>query len=289
LQFRFKIAVPTCGFSCIGLIQLILAQFVLWAPEAGAGAWTQPRGHYYAKFEAATIVTDRAFDPDGDEAPYAVDSLRARPATYRNRQLRGYLEYGFLPRLTGILSVSYHRLEAEERAARYRNNGFSDVRVGGRLGISERDPVMAVGAELKIPSGYDAGLFPGLGSGDVDGAFVLLAGQSFPGGYVTAEAGINLRSGNLANELPFSFEIGVSPVRRAQLRAVLRGRRALGSIEASTGQDLNQVDARSLDAAGALVVSVSDRFDVEAGLSRTISGRNALAGTEFSIGLAAHR
>lgn len=257
--------------------------------EARAGAWTQPPGHFYAKIEVASVVTDRAFDPDGEEAPYAVDSLRTRTATYRNRQVRGYFEYGLLPRLTGIVSLAWHRLEAEERAARYRNSGFSDLRLGARLGVSERDPVMAVAAEVKIPSGYDAELFPGLGSGDVDAGVLLQAGQSFPGGYVTAEAGLTLRSGDLDNELPFSLEVGVNPVRRVGLRAVLRGRRSLGSIEASRGRDLNQVDARNLDAAGTVVVGLTGRLDLEAGLSRTISGRNALAGTEFSLGLAAHR
>jgi hypothetical protein len=271
------------------LAGLLALPISLTPREVRAGAWTQPPGHFYAKLEGASIVTDRAFDPDGEEAPYAVDSLRTRTATYRNRQVRGYLEYGFLPRLTGTVSLAYHRLEAEERAARYRNSGFSDLRLGARLGVSERDPVMAVAAEVKVPSGYDAELFPGLGSGDVDACLLLQAGQSFPGGYVTAEAGFTLRSGDLDNELPFSFEIGANPIRRVGLRAVLRGRRSLGSIEASRGRDLNQVDARNLDAAGTVVVGLTDRLDLEAGLSRTISGRNALAGTEFSLGLAAHR
>src|SRR5688500_2196466 len=94
------------------LLAGLLALSVLPSPrEARAGAWTQPPGHFYAKLEGASFVTDRAFDPDGEEAPYAVDSLRTRTATYRNRQVRGYFEYGFLPRLTGTVSLAYHRLE----------------------------------------------------------------------------------------------------------------------------------------------------------------------------------
>jgi hypothetical protein len=274
------------GVVAAGLLLLFLA---LPAGPARAGAWTQPARSYYAKIETALGRADTEFDSRAREVPYAVDSLKTRPADYRNLQVRGYLEYGIADRLTGVVSLSYQRIEAEEKAARHRTFGFSDLRVGTRYALSRTGVVTALAVEAKIPTGYRQNAFPALGSHAADLAISYQAGGSFPGGYATAEAGLNLRSGHLANEIPFSLEVGLHPVPRTQIRGVLRGRRSLGTIEAAAGTDLARVDSRVLDLAAALVYAVRKDADIEAGWTRTLEGRNTLIGTEISLGLAVHR
>jgi len=275
--------------SWISLCILGMGLLTVSSREAGAGAWTQPAGGFYAKIEGAVTNTDREFDRNGENVHYAVDSLRVRPASYDNRQIRGYLEYGLARRLTSVLSLSWQTIEVEQIAARQKTYGFSDLRVGLRYGLSESELVSAVAVEAKIPTGYDEASFPALGSHTLDIAFMVQAGRSFPGGYATAETGINFRSGELANELPWSFELGLRPFSRAQVRGIVRGRRAFGSLEEKEEKDLARVNARSLDVAGAVVYSVTPRCDVEASLARTVTGKNSLRGTEVALGLAVHR
>jgi hypothetical protein len=260
--------------------------------QAWAGAWTQPRGGYYTKVEVAGLSTDEQFDAEGNRVEYAADAARIRTAVYSNRQVRAYGEYGFTPWLTGVASMAYQRLEVEEKAIRRRTNGLSDLRLGGRVRLSRTLPVAAAAFEVKIPTGYDKSDFPSLGSNTVDLSLLLQAGTSFKVGYLTAEAGYSFRMGCLANEIPFSAELGVNPLPRTQLRAVLRGRRAVDPETTGTCSvefDPLLADARAYEVRGVVVYSFVKEIDAEASISNAFAGRSSLAGTEVSIGLAWHR
>src|SRR5262245_57810136 len=88
-----------------------IAGLSLLTDLAVAGAWTQPPGHFYTRIEAASFVTDRQYDSRGNQIFYAADLEGVRLATYRNRQVRAYAEYGLLPRVTTVASLAYQRLE----------------------------------------------------------------------------------------------------------------------------------------------------------------------------------
>ncbi len=256
---------------------------------ARAGAWTQPPGGFYAKVEGAARSTRERFDASGDRVNM-VSGLS--PARYDTKQLRGYAELGLIPNLTGVASLAWQRLRVEEEAVFHQTEGFSDLRLGARLGLlRENNLVSAAMVEVKIPTGYDETEFPSLGDAKADVSVSLQVGTSFGRGYAGAEVGYNFRGGSLANEIPFSVELGYRVVPRGQVRGALRGRRAVRAMDEIPDPtfDPAQVDARNLDAAGTIAFAVTPEWDLETGITHTLSGRNTLTGTEFSLGLAWHR
>ncbi len=268
--------------ASIGVL-LILIQI---PDPARAGAWTQPRGGYYLKLEAAGLSTDQAFDAAGNQVDY-ISALS--PGTYQERLMRAYAEYGLAPRLTLVGATAYQWLEVREEGAVWQTWGLSDIRIGARYGLPTTDVVTALAAELKIPSGYDGDDFPALGSGDPDLSLSFLIGRSFGRIYLTGDAGYNLRSGALENEWMWSAEAGFRATTRVSLRASLRGRSAKGADESGNNLDPTQVNSRSLKAAGTLVFSATRQFDIEAAATGALSGQQALAGTEASLALVWHR
>ena len=72
-------------------------------------------------------------------------------------------------------ATSFQSLEVQEESVVWKTWGLSDLRFGVRWGLSTKDVVSALGAEIKIPSGYDPNDFPALGSGDPDVAILMRA------------------------------------------------------------------------------------------------------------------
>lgn len=273
----------------ISLSRLTLAGLVLTLMQnpgpARAGAWTEPRGGYYLKLEAAGIRIDQVFDAAGNQVDY-ISALS--PGTYQERQVRVYAEYGLAPRLTLVGATAYQNLEVREEGAVWNTWGLSDIRIGARYGLTTGNLVSALAVDLKIPSGYDPADFPALGSGDPDLGLTFLAGHSFGRTYLNGDAGYNLRSGNLENEWLWSAEAGWTATTWAGLRTSLRGRSAMGADASSNSLDPTQVNSRSLKWSGTLILSASRRFDIEASATSTLSGRKTLAGTEASLALVWH-
>ncbi|MDZ4803404.1 MAG: hypothetical protein SGI90_00910 [Candidatus Eisenbacteria bacterium] len=263
------------------------ALFRILAPgPALAGAWTQPRGHYYLKIEAAGLSTNQVFNADGHRVDY-ISALS--PGTFKERQIRAYAEYGLAPRLTLVGATAYQSLEVREEGANWKTWGLSDIRIGARFGLPTRDIVSALALEVKIPPGYEKRDFPSLGSGDPDASLNFLLGRSLGPVYLTGDVGYNLRGGPLENELMWSAEAGWSATTRIALRTGLRARSALTGNEGGNLLDPTQVNSQSLKLAGTLVVKASRRFDIEVSANHTLSGQQTLAGTEAGLALAWHQ
>ncbi|MDE2807016.1 MAG: hypothetical protein OXN90_01240, partial [Gemmatimonadota bacterium] len=65
------------------------------AGESWAGAWSQPRGGYYAKLSGIHYSTTEVFNDMGKRAVMGMDDNQ-----FRARQVLAYGEYGLLDRLT---------------------------------------------------------------------------------------------------------------------------------------------------------------------------------------------
>jgi hypothetical protein len=256
------------------------------ASPARAGAWTQPKGSVYARLEAAGLVTDRVFNAAGEEIDY-ISALS--PGEYRERQVRGYLEYGIAPRFTLVAATAFQDLEVREIGVVWKTWGLSDIRIGGRWGLPTTDVVTALAGEVKIPSGYDPDDFPSLGSGDPDLTISALVGRSFGTAYATADIGYTIRTGPLSDEVPWNAELGWHPTWRLGLRATLRGRASMADELSGGSLDPVKNDSESLKLAGAVSVAISRQWDVEAGLTNVLSGKQTLAGTEGALALVWHR
>jgi hypothetical protein len=247
-----------------------------------AGAWTQAPGGYYLRVEAASRSTDEEFDATGGRQAYFSG---LSPAEYRGRQVRLYGEYGLAPGWTLLGSTAWQSLEVEERAAVWTTRGFSDLRLGVRRRISAATWVSAAVLEVKIPTGYDTADFPGLGSGDVDAALAVEIGRSIGRAWMTGEAGLNRRGGALAEEAFGALQGGLTLAGPLDVRAGLRGRRALTGSDATGSFDPSRVDARTLDLSGTASWRATPRLAFEVGATHTLSGRRTLTGTEWSAAL----
>jgi len=255
-------------------------------PAARAGAWTQPKGGFYAKLEAAGLTTDRVFNAAGDEIDY-ISALS--PGEYRERQIRGYVEYGITPSVTLIGSTALENLEVHELGVIWKTWGLSDLRLGTRWGLPTRDVVTALAAEVKIPSGYDPDDFPSLGSGDPDVTVSGHVGRSFGSVYTTLDIGYTIRTGPLSDEVPWNAELGWRPWRKLGLRAGLHGRGSMADELEGGSLDPVQNDSESLKLGGVVGYAVTDHFELEAGATEALSGKQTLAGTEAAFTLVWHR
>lgn len=269
--------------------QLVITVVLLSAGSAAparAGAWTQPAGGFYQKFEMATTRTDREYDDSGQRTGF---SSGLTPAEYRRAEVRWYGEYGLASAWTLVGSLAWQSGEVEELAARFRTRGISDARLGVRRALGHGPWVTAVGLEFKVPTGYEPADFPALGTGDPDAGVSLQAGRGFGRAYVNGEVGYRVRGGAPRDEIPFSAEIGWAPAGRLQLRGTVRGRMSLAGTFATGTIDPASADSRELDLQGVVAVRLARRWEVESGLVTSLAGRRSLARSEYSLGLAWHR
>ena len=76
-----------------------------WVGEVWGGAWSQPRGGYYAKLSGIHYSTAEVFNDMGKRAAMGMDDNQ-----FRARQVLAYGEYGLRERLTLTGQVGAGRL-----------------------------------------------------------------------------------------------------------------------------------------------------------------------------------
>lgn len=179
-----------------------------WAGEGWAGAWSQPRGGYYAKLSGIHYSTAEVFNDMGRRAPMGMDDNQ-----FRARQVLAYFEYGLRTRLTLTGQVGAGRLVSEDRFVERITWGLGDVHLGAKYQLTEGRLVLAPQVEVAFPSGYDREYDPALGTGYSELGTRLLAGLSlYPLPlYAGAEAGYKLRGGPFSNQGSYFVELGATP------------------------------------------------------------------------------
>ncbi len=170
-----------------------------------AGAWSQQKGHYYAKFSGIYYTSDERYNDMGRR-----DELGQDDDEFRSTQGFLYVEYGVADRLTTVAQFQGGRLVNENALIRQTTVGTGDVDLGLKYQWIDAPVVLAPFVTAKIPGGYDQKYEPPLGTGDADLEFRVLAAKSFHPWplYMGAEVGYRLRGGPFSNQVPYLVEVG---------------------------------------------------------------------------------
>ena len=272
---------------------LWLVGLLLCAPQALAGAWTQPRGQGYYKLEGRFLRAGQLYGPGGEkfDIPTLGDyvlSLYGEYGTTRRVTLVVYLP--ILERIT--LNEVVSRQTGSTLAGGDVESGFADPEVGLRVGLVQGGPtVVSAGVSLGIPAGNDqqgSGLLTG--DGEFNQLLSLQAGHSFSRLplYVSGEVGLNSRTGGFSDEFRYAAEVGYTLGRRLTLIGRVRGVDSLeNGDDAVTGgtSGLFANNQEYLIYGSEIAFMFSDSFGISAKGEEIIRGRNIVAAPAYSIGL----
>ena len=255
-----------------------------WAGEVGAGAWSQPRGGYYAKLSGIHYSTSEVFNDMGRRAAMGMDDNQ-----FRARQVLAYGEYGLRERLTLTGQVGAGRLVSEDRFVERITWGLGDVHLGAKYQLTEGPLVLSPQVEVAFPSGYDPEYDPALGTGHSELGTRLLAGLSlYPLPlYAGAEAGYKLRGGPFSNQVSYFVELGATPHPRLFAKGFVASVYTLA--EDSEGGLVGVVQVSEGDFAevgGNAAVQVVGPLWIDLLWKMVFTGENIGAGSSWGLGLA---
>ena len=265
------------------------------AADAGAGAWTVPRGQFWGKL---TYFQQRTQEWYIGKGRLGAPGTRVRydfEGQYESRAVFFEGLYGVTDRLDLGLQVPYfdqsfaNAAFAEPRT----DTGLSDIRALAKFRLLAKPVVLALKAGVKMPTGAfknEDGLIP-VGEGQWDFDFVGQVGRSFwplPL-YGDIDLGYRVRTRNEqidrdpGDEWFLNAEVGYQLVRQLMLMGkceVLRSNPAVvfGGIEAEI--------KRITYLTPALLYAVGQRTTVEAAMRFSLNGRNFPAGRQLVLGLA---
>ena len=258
--------------------------FVLIAGPVFAGAWTREKGGVYAQITANKYTADENFDNDGNKEDFADNG------EFSDENMNLYLEYGLADELTMVASWSYKWLEYEDDLVRNETDGFSDLELGMKYRLFEKNGgVGSIQALVKVPEAYDEDDAVPLGNAQYDYEFRFLYGQSlyphFPG-YLNLEAGYRFRAEEPADELKYLLEFGADFTKKLYGRIKLDGTYGMGNAEKGSAFSDNpsatyDYDLGKLEAV--LGFKISDQWGTELGCRQEIYGKNISAGENWSL------
>lgn len=270
---------------CSQMLLLIVATVCAFAPSAQAGAWSQQKGHYYAKFSGIFYSADEVYNDMGKR-----QSMGLEHDEFTGSQGFLYVEYGLVDRLTLIGQASGGRLTSMNRLIRERTSGIGDVDLGVKYQLTNGPVVLASLAKIKVPTGYHDDYAPPLGTGDVDLEFRLLAAKSlYPlPVYVGVESGYRIRGGPYSNQIPYFVEVGGTLRKDVFLKGFIEGVNTRvasvedlgvvgGSVQISEGNFTKAGINGAYNLAGPLWVDLL--------LERAFRGENIGAGASWGLGL----
>ncbi|MBI1683232.1 hypothetical protein [Caulobacter hibisci] len=238
------------------------ASLLASADAAWAAAWTQPKGGKEVIVNLRRQDSTHGFDAEGR----AIDIV-----DYRKTELQAFAEYGLTDRLTLGVQGSVRRLHT--RDARADEPGHFEI--GARYRLLSRDGwVVSSQNAVRLPGGdadpgaaqkgspeteYDSRLLVGW-SGAVYGRDV----------FVDLQGGLRRRNGEPPDERRLEATAGVRPNRRLMLMGQ-------GYAVSSLGAGQGAYEAyRYLNLELSAVYDLPAGWSVQAGLTGTASGRNAL-------------
>jgi hypothetical protein len=267
------------------LVHLLVLLAWGWTSEVSAGAWSQPKGHYYTKISGISYSSEEVFDDMGERAPMGVDDNQ-----FYSRQTFVYGEYGLRDRLTITGQVGGGRLVAEDSFIERVTWGLGDVHLGLKYQATGGGLVVAPLLRVKIPTGYDPDFDPALGTGDPDLEGRLLAGMSlYPLPlYAGAEAGYKLRGGPFSNQVSYFLELGATPHPRLFAKAFVEGVNTLSDGAENTGiVGVAQVSEGDFAKVGFNAsAQVTGPLWVDLLWEGVLTGENIGAGSSWGFGLA---
>ncbi len=263
----------------LGLWLILLAAAPAWA-----GAWSQAKGHYYAKGSAILYRADEVFDEMGERRALGMDHDR-----FASTQTFFYLEYGLRERLTLLTQISGGQLQARNDLLRRETAGIGDLELGLKYQVVDQPVVVSPMLSLKLPTGYHSTYDPPLGTGKVDLEARLLLGRSlFPLPlYLGAEAGYRWRGGLFSDQLAYGVEAGGSR-ERVFAKVYVEGRETRsGSRESSGEVGVFRVSEGDFAKAGInLALNLAGPLWADLLVEEVFTGDNTGAGRSWGLGLA---
>jgi protein XagA len=258
-----------------------LTSFLLMALPlyATAGAWLRAPNESYAKVGVSNFQSNEIYGPKSNQTLPGPD--------FSDTTTFIYAEYGWSPSWTGALSVSHKNLRRELGGRSNTTQGYSDLWLFAKRGLSLRPFVVSVQAGLKSPLGYSRSENPPLGDGQIDWEGRVLVGRSvgFLSGYVNVEAAYRKRNGDVSDEFPYRLETGARTGRNVTLTLALDGVSSRSNDTASTtgNRAPNVFDEEYMTLGPGLIVSIGEGVAFEFNYDRTIAGGNTAVGNKFSL------
>ncbi|MCZ6818601.1 MAG: hypothetical protein O7G31_03835 [Calditrichaeota bacterium] len=284
-------------FAALFAVFFLFLQTVLHA-----GAWTQKRGHFYTKFGILRFESASQYLLNRDRERLK-NNGRVTDFTVYN-----YLEYGLFEDLTLIANIPAKRAKfscAVENCDDV-SSGLADVIFGMRYKLSDGAWIVSIQSDVKIATNYERdekklGNAPPLGDGQTDFDFILLVGRSLFNyrGYINLEAGYRTREGEPVDEVPFSFEMGITLTRHYVLLGRLYGVRSISEDDNQDnftfvdGKVQNFVGTGALEdyvkAQAQLIYKIHPNIDLSFEVDQVLTGRNTSHATTVGFGMAFHK
>lgn len=267
--------------SFIG-IALTLA---LTTVNASAGAWVPEEGNGYIKLGYADFSANnfRGDNPTFDGFDGQNTSIYAEHGLGRNFAVYGSLLY-----------QSYE--QGDTVTGTTKASGLGDAEIGVRYQWQAEPFVFSTSFLVKTPFLYDED--DGLGNNQEDYELKFLLGKGLNKyGYVGAEIGYRLRTGEPSDEYRYLLEYGFNINKNVYLRAKIDGILSVDNADAQNAEDLINIDNLSNPLefdSGKFELATGWNFDKSSSLkgygieftySREIYGSNILQGNSFQLGI----
>ena len=257
----------------------------LSASRAGAGAWSQQPGHYYAKLSGVFYGSDEIYNDMGKREQAGMDD-----ESFDSGQGFLYAEYGLRERLTLIGKLAVGELVAEDSFVKQTTTGIGDADVGAKYQLLDQPVVLAPMVSVKVPTGYDRDFDPAMGTGYRDVEVRALGARSlYPLPlYVGGEVGYRIRGGPYSNQMPYFVELGATPHPKLFAKVYLDGANTLTGDEEATGEvGVLQVSEGDFTKTGInLAVNLNGPIWADILWERIVDGNNVGAGGSWGIGFA---
>lgn len=254
----------------------------LFSINSSAGAWVGEKGTGYTKLGYAY------FDSD---------SYRGNNPTFKSFKGKNtslYAEYGLGNNFAvygSLLHQSYEQVDTIE--GKSSASGFADTELGIRYQWQAKPFVLSTSFLIKTPFLYDKE--DGLGNAQEDYETKVLIGKSLNEyGYVGAEFGYRLRTGEPSDEyrylLEYGFNINKNIYFRTKLDGILSANNSDNNINTNSSNLSNplEFDSGKLELATGWNFSKNSSlkgYGVELTYTRELYGENILEGNTIQLGI----
>jgi|GEM_PF-2119731 len=287
-------------WSILFVLLLAAAEPVL----AGGGAWNRKKGGYYIKIGLASLTAEEGFGFGGDRRPLFLDTANFRGGDFGVTDITLYGEFGITDWLTGVASTQY---KVAVREGLYRPtgrdstasaSGLGDVWLTARMKLlpDDEQTVATLSLGWKLPTGSPLQDIP-LGTGVVDYEAALAVGSGFRivgdmYGYGQLSGGYRLRN-SASNEVNFLAEIGVNLSKVLLLQGVLDGSYSTADfspvIDDPENPDLIKTFQNDQSFSRwmiGVIYAAAEDMEINFGYEQYAAGRNIIAGSGITIGIA---
>ena len=263
-------------------LSILLLSTIVFSTNSSAGAWVGGKGSGYTKLGYAYFDADnyRGHKPTFESFKGKNTSLYAEYGLGNNFALYG-----------SLLHQSYK--QSDTLAGKNSASGFADTEIGIRYQWQAKPFVLSTSFLVKTPFLYDKE--DGLGNGQEDYETKILIGKSLNKyGYVGAEFGYRLRTGEPSDEyrylLEYGFNLNKNIYFRTKLDGILSANNSDTTIDFGASNLSNPLEFDS----GKLELTTGWNFNknsslkgygVELTYTQELYGENILEGNTIQLGI----